>query len=128
MSYYIAKEVAYPYEEAIQKTKESLKVQGFGVITEIDMKSVLKNKIDKDIPPYIILGACNPNYAYHAVQMEDNIGLMLPCNVVVRENKDGKVEVSVIDPLEAMKPVGNEDLGEMAMEVRDKLEKAIKDL
>ena len=128
MSYYIAKDVAYSYQEAIQKTKESLKEQGFGVITEIDMQAVLKSKIDKDIPPYIILGACNPSYAYHAVQTEDNIGLMLPCNVVVREGKDGKVEVSAIDPLEAMKPVGNDGLGEMAMEVRDKLEKAIKDL
>lgn len=128
MSYFISKAVDFPYLEAIDKTKESLKEQGFGVVTEIDMKSVLKNKIDKDIPPYIILGACNPNYAYHAVQTEDNIGLMLPCNVVVREGKDGKVEVSVIDPLEAMKPVGNEGLEGMALEVRDKLEKAIKDL
>ena len=128
MSYYIAKNVDFPYEEAIQKTKESLKEQGFGVITEIDMQAVLKSKIDKNIPPYIILGACNPSYAYHAVQTEDNIGLMLPCNVVVREDKNGKVEVSAIDPLEAMKPVGNDGLGEMAMEVRDKLEKAIKNL
>ena len=78
MSYYIAKNVDFPYEEAIQKTKESLKEQGFGVITEIDMQAVLKSKIDKNIPPYIILGACNPSYAYHAVQTEDNIGLMLP--------------------------------------------------
>lgn len=128
MSYFISKAVDFSYAEAIEKTKESLKEQGFGVMTEIDMKSVLKNKIDKDIPPYIILGACNPNYAYHAVQTEDNIGLMLPCNVVVRESKDGNVEVSVIDPLEAMKPVGNEGLEGMAMEVRDKLEKAIKNL
>ena len=128
MSYYISKKVNYPYLEAIEKTKESLKAQGFGVVTEIDMQAVLKNKIDKDIAPYIILGACNPNYAYHAVQTEDNIGLMLPCNVVVRQDKDGKIDVSVIDPLEAMKPVGNEGLGEMATEVREKLEKAILDL
>lgn len=128
MSYYITKAVAYPYAEAIEKTKAVLKEQGFGVITEIDMKSVLKNKIDKDISPYIILGACNPNYAYHAVQTEENIGLMLPCNVVVREGKNGTTNVSVIDPLEAMKPVENPNLEEMATEVRDKLSRAIEDL
>jgi uncharacterized protein (DUF302 family) len=128
MSYYISKEVAYSYAEAIEKTKEKLKEQGFGVITEIDMKSVLKTKIDKDIPPYIILGACNPNYAYHAVQTEDNIGLMLPCNVIVREGKEGKVNVAVIDPLEAMKPVANDGLEGMAKEVRDKLALAIQAL
>lgn len=128
MSYYISKEVAYSYAEAIEKTKEKLKEQGFGVITEIDMKSVLKTKIDKDIPPYIILGACNPNYAYHAVQTEDNIGLMLPCNVIVREGKAGIVNVAVIDPLEAMKPVANDGLEGMAQEVRDKLALAIQAL
>lgn len=128
MSYFIEKKVDFNYAEAIEKTKESLKEQGFGVITEIDMKSLLKNKIDKDIRPYIILGACNPQYAYHAVQTEDNIGLMLPCNVVIREDKQGGIVVSAIDPLEAMKPVGNENLGDMATEVRDKLEKAIQNL
>jgi uncharacterized protein (DUF302 family) len=128
MSYYISKKVAYTYTEAIEKTKASLKEQGFGVVTEIDMQSVLKNKIDKDIPPYIILGACNPHYAHHAVTTEENIGLMLPCNVVIREDKNGIINVSVIDPLEAMKPVRNENLGEMATEVRDKLEKAILNL
>ena len=128
MSYYISKEVAYPYAEAIEKIKEKLKEQGFGVITEIDMKSVLKTKIDKDIPPYIILGACNPNYAYHAVQTEDNIGLLLPCNVIVREGKAGIVNVAVIDPLEAMKPVANDGLEGMAQEVRDKLALAIQAL
>jgi len=128
MSYYISKKVDYSYDEAIEKIKESLKEQGFGVVTEIDMQAILKTKIDKDIPPYTILGACSPNYAYHAVQTEDNIGLMLPCNVLVREDKDGKVDVSAIDPLEAMKPVNNENLEEMAGEVRDKLELAVKNL
>lgn len=128
MSYYISKKVEYSYDEAVEKIKESLKDQGFGVVTEIDMKAILKNKIDKDIPPYIILGACSPGYAYHAVQTENNIGLMLPCNVVVREDKDGKIDVSAIDPLEAMKPVNNENLEEMAGEVRDKLEMAVKNL
>jgi len=128
MSYYISKEVDYSYSEAIEKIKESLKEQGFGVVTEIDMKAILKSKIDKDIPPYIILGACSPSYAYHAVKTEDNIGLMLPCNVVVREASNGKIEVSVIDPLEAMKPVGNENLNELAIEVKDKLALAINNL
>ena len=128
MSYYISKKVNFPYLEAIEKTKESLKAQGFGVVTEIDMQAVLKSKIDKDIPPYIILGACNPNYAFHAVQTEENIGLTLPCNVVVRQDKSGRIDVSVIDPLEAMKPVGNAGLEGMALEVREKLEKAIKNI
>ena len=128
MSYYISKEVDYSYSDAIEKTKESLKEQGFGIVTEIDMKAILKSKIDKDIPPYIILGACSPSYAYHAVKTEDNIGLMLPCNVVVREASNGKIDVSVIDPLEAMKPVGNENLNELAIEVKDKLALAINNL
>ena len=128
MSYYLSKEVSYSYSEAIEKTKESLKEQGFGVVTEIDMQAILKSKIDKDIPPYIILAACSPNYAYHAVKTEDNIGLMLPCNVVVREDEKGKINVSVIDPLEAMKPVENENLNELATEVKDKLELALNNL
>jgi len=128
MSYYISKKVDYSYNEAIEKTKESLKEQGFGVVTEIDMQAILKTKIDKDIPPYIILGACSPNYAFHAVKTEENIGLMLPCNVVVRQDNNGKIDVSVIDPLEAMKPVGNENLNELASEVKEKLALAINNL
>jgi uncharacterized protein (DUF302 family) len=128
MSYYISKTVDFPYAEAIERTKEKLKEQGFGVITEIDMKAVLKNKIDKDIAPYIILGACNPKHAFNAVQTEENIGLMLPCNVVVREGKDGKVNVSVIDPMEAMKPVENPNLEEMASQVRASLMAVIQNL
>jgi uncharacterized protein (DUF302 family) len=128
MSYFESKKVDYSYEDAVEKTKEALKKQGFGVITEIDMQAVFKNKLDKEIPSYIILGACNPDYAYQAVQAEDNIGLMLPCNVIVREDKEGIINVSVVDPLEAMKTVENKELEGMSIEVRDKLIKALADL
>lgn len=128
MSYYINKDMNCSFAEAVEKTKAVLKEQGFGVITEINMKSTLKEKIGEDIPEYLILGACSPKYAFHALQLEDKIGLMLPCNVIVREDKSGKIEVAAIDPIEAMNPVDNDSLGEMAQEVRDKLESAINNL
>lgn len=128
MSYYIDTELNCSFEEAVEQTKAVLKEQGFGVITEIDMKATLKEKIDADIPEYLILGACNPKYAHHAILSEQKIGLMLPCNVIVRANENGKIDVSAIDPIEAMNPVGNESLGEMAQEVRGKLELAINNL
>ena len=128
MSYYINTELNCSFSEAVEKIKEKLKDQGFGVISEINMKSTLKEKIDEDISEYLILGACNPKYAFHALQTEDKIGLMLTCNVIVREGDNGKIEVAAIDPIEAMNPVGNDSLGEMAQEVRDKLELAIRNL
>jgi len=128
MSYYIAKNVEYPFEEAVEKTKEALKEIGFGVATTIDMKANLKNSIDKEINPYLILGACHPQYAARALEAEDNIGLMLPCNVLIREDENGKVEVSAIDPMEAMAPVGNPKLEGFGAEVRDLLKKAISSL
>jgi uncharacterized protein (DUF302 family) len=119
--YGISKKVAYSYEEALEKTREALASEGFGVLTEIDVKATLKKKLDKDFRKYIILGACNPAYAYRALTAEIDLGLLLPCNVIVYENDEGGASVSVIDPVVAMGMVENAALEEVAKEVRAKL-------
>jgi uncharacterized protein (DUF302 family) len=125
MSYYFSKKVNIPYEEAITKVTEELKKEGFGILTEIDVKDTLKKKLDVDFHKYKILGACNPPYAYKALQAEDKIGLMLPCNVIVQETPEGLVEVAAIDPIASMQAVENPALGEVASGVQDKLKKVI---
>ena len=119
--YGISKKVAFSYEEALEKTREALDSEGFGVLTEIDVKATLKKKLDKDFRKYIILGACNPTYAYRALTAEIDLGLLLPCNVIVYENDEGGASVSVIDPVVAMGMVENAVLEEVATEVRAKL-------
>lgn len=116
------------FDEAIELVKAELKKEGFGVLNEIDIQKTLKEKIDVDFKKYKILGACNPHFAYKALQSEDKIGLMLPCNVVVEEHKNGIVEVSAIDPIASMSSVENETLGELASEVRSKMESVINGL
>lgn len=113
------------YEEAIEKVTEELKKEGFGVLTEIDVKATLKKKLDVDFKPYKILGACNPPYAYQALQSEEQIGLMLPCNVIVYVNDSGKTVVAAIDPVASMTAVGNDALEGHAQEVRTKLQRVI---
>ena len=125
MQYYFNKIVNMNFEETIEKVTEELKKEGFGVLTEIDVKAALKKKIDVDFRKYKILGACNPSFAYKALLAEDKIGTMLPCNVVVQERDDGKVEVAAIDPIASMQSVHNESLGEIAVEVQSKLKKVI---
>ncbi|MBI4144440.1 DUF302 domain-containing protein [Candidatus Woesearchaeota archaeon] len=112
------------YSEAVEKTRQVLKNEGFGIITEIDIKAKLKEKLNIDFPNYIILGACHPMSAYEALQKETEIGLMLPCNVIVYE-KEGKVFVSAIKPTEVMKRINNPKLTELAERVEQKLKKAI---
>ena len=124
MGYYFSKTISLPFDEAIAKVSEELKKEGFGILTEIDVKETLKKKLDVDFRKYRILGSCNPPYAYKALQYEEMIGLMLPCNVVVQE-KDGKVEVSAIDPIASMQAVENEKLVSVALEVQAKLKKVI---
>ncbi len=119
--YGISKKVACSYEEALEKTREALASEGFGVLTEIDVKATLKKKLDKDFRKYIILGACNPAYAYRALTAEIDLGLLLPCNAIVYENDEGGASVSVIDPVVAMGMVENAVLEEVATEVRAKL-------
>ena len=126
MSYHISKIVDLSFDEAVSKTIEELKKEGFGVLTDVDVKAVLKKKIDVDFTQYRILGACNPPLAYETLKAEDRVGLMLPCNVIVRETKDGGVEVSAIDPMSAMSVVGNEALAGTGALVRDKLATVIK--
>jgi uncharacterized protein (DUF302 family) len=128
MSYHNSKTVNLTYEEAINKVTEELKKEGFGILTEIDVKETLKKKLDVDFRKYKILGACNPPLAYKALSTEENIGVMLPCNVVVQEKTDGKVQVSAINPMVAMQSVGNENLNHVAEEVSGKLKKVIDNL
>ncbi len=125
MSYYFNKIVNEDFDSAVEKVTAKLKEEGFGVLTEIDVKETLKKKLDVDFKKYKILGACNPPFAYKALQSEDKIGIMLPCNVVVEEHSDGKVEVSAVDPVASMQAIKNEKLGAVALEVRDKLKRVI---
>lgn len=128
MEYSFNRTVAYAFDEAIDRVTDELKKEGFGILTEIDVKETLKKKIDVDFRKYRILGACNPPFAYKAFLAEPRIGLMLPCNVIVHELDDGTVEVAAIDPVASMAAVDNEQLGEVADEVRDKLRKVVESL
>lgn len=126
MSYYINKTLTgITFEEGISKITESLKNEGFGILTEIDIRATLKKKLDVDFYNYKILGACNPPYAYKALQAEDKIGAMLPCNVIVQEKVKGEIEISAVDPIASMQAVQNPELGELADEIRNKLVKCI---
>ncbi len=125
MNYYFNKIISGDFNQAIEKVKEELKKEGFGVLTEIDIKATLKKKLDVDFYNYIILGACNPPFAYKALQAEDKVGTMLPCNVIVQEKKLGKIEVSAVDPSASMQSIENEGLEKIAKEIRLKLEKVI---
>ncbi len=129
MSYYISKTLRNAdFEESVAKITEELRKEGFGILTEIDIKGTLKKKLDVDFYNYRILGACNPPYAYQALQAEDKIGTMLPCNVIVQEREPGTVEVSAVDPIASMEAVQNEKLGGLAMEIRGKLARAVERL
>ncbi|TKJ37561.1 hypothetical protein CEE37_13675 [candidate division LCP-89 bacterium B3_LCP] len=125
MSYYFSKKISCSFDEAVANVTDELQKEGFGVMTEIDVKATLKKKLDVDFPRYQILGACHPQSAYQALQLESKIGLMLPCNVIVREMKDGGIEVAAVDPMASMQAVENRDLAEVAKEVRGKLQKII---
>ncbi len=128
MSYYFNKIVEQNFEDAIEKVTEELQKEGFGILTEIDVKATLKKKLDVDFRKYKILGACNPGFAHKALLSENKIGTMLPCNVVVQENDEGKVEISAVDPMASMQAVENPDLKNIATEVRTKLQNVINNL
>jgi uncharacterized protein (DUF302 family) len=127
MKYGISKTLNLSYDEAVNKVIEELKKEGFGVLTTIDVKETLKKKLNVDFDKYIILGACNPPYAYKALQAEYELGLFLPCNIIVYE-KDGKVTVSAFDPSIMSQIVDNPRLKEIAVEVREKLERVIQSI
>jgi len=128
MEYYFSKTITDSFDNAIQKVTEALKAEGFGILTEIDIKATLKKKLDVDFYNYKILGACNPPYAYKALLAEDKIGTMLPCNVIVQEKVEGQVEVSAVDPAASMQAIENEELAGIAKEIREKLQKVIEQL
>jgi uncharacterized protein (DUF302 family) len=128
MSYYFSKTLAISFDEAIIKVTEELKKEGFGIITEIDVKETLKKKLNVDFKKYRILGACNPSFAYQALEAEDKIGTMLPCNVIVQEISEGKTEVAAIDPIASMQAIENPKLRNVAEQVQSKLKKVIDDL
>jgi len=128
LSYYFSKTLNVSFDEAVARVTEELKKGGFGVLTEIDVKETLKKKLNVDFRKYRILGACNPPYAYKALQAEDKIGLMLPCNVIVQELPGGKVEVAAIDPVASMAAVNNPNLRDVGEQVRAKLKAVIDNL
>ncbi|MFC2030539.1 DUF302 domain-containing protein [Chloroflexota bacterium] len=128
MSYYFAKNVEGAFDDVISQVIDALKVEGFGVLTEIDVRATLKKKLDVDFRNYRILGACNPPFAYQAFLAEDKIGAMLPCNVVVQDREDGTVEVAAVDPVASMQAIENPELGAVAAEVQGKLKKVIDSL
>jgi uncharacterized protein (DUF302 family) len=128
MSYYITTRIKGDFNQVIERVTEELKKEGFGVLTTIDMKATLKKKLDVDFYNYQILGACNPPNAYKALQAEDKIGLMLPCNVIVQEKEEGQIDVSAVDPVVSMMGVKNDGLEPVAIEVRDKLKIVIEAL
>jgi uncharacterized protein (DUF302 family) len=125
MSYYFAKTVKLPFDEAIARVGDALKAKGFGILTTIDVKETMKKKLDVDFRPYTILGACNPPFAHKALTAEDKIGTMLPCNVIVQEMEPGTVEVAAIDPVASMQAVENAELMPVAGEVRALLRDAV---
>ena len=125
MSYYFSKVLSVSFDEAVDRVTQKLKEQGFGVITEIDVTQTLKTKIGVDFRPYRILGACNPTLAHEALKLEDKVGTMLPCNVVVQELGPGRIEVAAIDPVASMAAIDNPALLEKAAVVREKLQPVI---
>lgn len=128
MTYHFSKTLSVPFDTAIENVTEALKEKGFGILTTIDVKDTLKKKIDVDFRPYMILGACNPQFAYQALQKESHIGTMLPCNVIVQQNDDGTVEISAVDPMASMMSVENSELAGIANEVHDLLQEVIASL
>lgn len=128
MNYYISKKIDATFEQAIDEVKEALAIQGFGVLSEINIHEKLKEKLDVDFRRYIILGACNPAYAYKALQSEDKIGTMLPCNVIIQELSKNVIEVAAVDPIASMMAIENPKLAKLAGEIKGKLDKVIESL
>jgi len=128
MTYYFSKIIESDFDDAVGSAKAALESKGFGILTEIDVKATLKKKLDVDFHPYLILGACNPKLAHQALQHEDKIGTMLPCNVIVQQLDGGRVEIAAVDPVASMQAVGNPQLGEVAGTVRQKLKDVVESL
>ena len=128
MKYYISKKIDATFEQAVDRVRESLEIEGFGVLSEINIHDKLKEKLNVNFRRYTILGACNPSYAYKALLNEDKIGTMLPCNVIIQELSKNEVEVAAIDPIASMMAVENPQLAPIAKEIKAKLERVIASL
>lgn len=128
MKYYISTKVRGEFVDVVDRVREELAGEGFGVLTEIDVQATLKKKLDVSFRPYVILGACNPPFAHRALELEDRIGTMLPCNVVVQDRGGGEAEIAAVDPLASMQAVENDGLGSIANEIRSKLARVIENL
>jgi uncharacterized protein (DUF302 family) len=128
MTYHFSKKLDVTFDQAVSRVSEALKTEGFGVLTDIDVSATMKAKLGEDFRPYRILGACNPQLAYRALKLEDKIGTMLPCNVIVQQHEDGGIEVSAVDPVASMQAIDNPGLAEVANEVRARLKRLVESL
>jgi uncharacterized protein (DUF302 family) len=128
MGYHFSKTLELPFDQAVERVTEALKQEGFGILTDINVKATIQSKLDKEFREYRILGACNPPLAFRALQLEDKIGTMLPCNVIVQEHESGGVEVSAVDPVASMQAIDNRGLRDVAKEVQAKLKKLVEGL
>lgn len=128
MNYYMSRQLTMSIDDAEALTRDRLAEEGFGILTEIDVRGTLKKKLDVDFPPYRILGACNPPYALRALQSEPRVGTMLPCNVILQELSETEVEVSAIDPVVSMQAIDNQDLAQVAGEIREQLKRVLDSL
>jgi uncharacterized protein (DUF302 family) len=125
MSYHFTKTLDLPFDATVSRVTEALGKEGFGVLTDIDVAATMKKKLGREFRPYRILGACNPQLAYRALEREDKIGTMLPCNVIVQQHDGGKVEVSAVDPVASMRAIDNPGLAEVAQEVQARLKRVV---
>lgn len=125
IKYGFGKKVLYSFDDAVKKVTEGLQKEGFGVLTTIDVSATLKKKLNQDMPPYQILGACNPQFAHHALDKEPSIGLLLPCNVVVRQDNLGNVYIEFMDPKAVLELVSNSEINHIALEVKERLERVL---
>jgi uncharacterized protein (DUF302 family) len=128
MSYHFSKRLDLPFDQAVERVTEALKREGFGVLTDIDVRATIKSKLGEEFREYRILGACNPPLAFRALQLEDKIGTMLPCNVIVQEHQSGVIEVSAFDPVASMQAIDNPGLADVAKEVQAKLQRVVEGL
>ena len=128
MTYHFSKKLDVTFDQAVSRVSEALKTEGFGVLTDIDVSATMKAKLGEDFRSYRILGACNPQLAHRALQLEDKIGTMLPCNVIVQQHEDGGIEVSAVDPVASMQAIDNPGLAEVANEVRARLKRLVESL
>ncbi len=125
MSYHFTKIMNMSFDDAVASTKEALKRHNFGVLTQIDMRDIFKKRLNVDFRPYLIIGACNPQMTYRALRAEDKIGTMLPCNIVLQQQEEGRVEISAVDPVASMQAITNVEVGQVAQSVRSLLQRVV---